>query len=395
MENPNEKTNNKEKPKADSLKIKEVTKENPNNQPMKKCDPGVAKEFPLNLGSTGDIYKIPQGKEEGTELAAVIITIQRGSSYDDLFAKVKQKAATGTHVHVYRASNCTTTELKAALFETGGGETGANLRADIAAVDPASVVVNWECCSGCDSSNYEDGNETVALMAALLAKGFMVMVSDFSLGMLIDNWDSAMLGANPFLLVGQFGTEMTLRFEPTVLATCEDSAQLQMLGELCAGGEARIHAMGNTKAFTVSSAVTAADHPEGVEGWSELQVLTTVTTADGRDASTFTQGKRKQNLCTVGDHHGIAGHVVLRYASGGRLLASCPHWIELSKLDVNAENLLAVAEKRYGTEYANKMREEISRFGDDTAAVKNYSSAQSCTFVQQSVPASYSMRKKK
>jgi len=342
---------------------------------------------------TGAIHEIPQGKEEGTQLAAVIVTIRAGGSYDDLFAKVKQKAATVTHVNVYLASNCSTTELMAALDETGGGETGAKLRADIAAVDPASVVFNWECCSGC-SEHYMDGNGTIALMAALLAKGFMVMVSDFSLGALINDWNSAVLGANPFLLVGQFSTEMMLRFDPTVLATCDDSAQLQMLGELCASGEARVHAMGGTKAFTVNSAVTAADHPEGVQGWSELQVLTIVTTAGGRDASTFTEGKKKkQNLCTVGDHHGIAGHVVLRFPSGGRLLASCPHWIELSKLDVNAEQLLAVAERRYGAEYANQMRTELASFGNDTAAKAAYSSAQSCAFVQQSAPAKYSKKK--
>ena len=100
--------------------------------------------FQQSLGTgTGTIHEIPQGKEEGTQLAAVIVTIRAGGSYDDLFAKVKQKAATGTHVNVYLASNCTTTELRAALDETGGGETGAKLRADIAAVDPASVVFNW------------------------------------------------------------------------------------------------------------------------------------------------------------------------------------------------------------------------------------------------------------
>ena len=40
---------------------------------------------------TGILHEIPQGKEEGTQLAAVIVTIRAGGSYDDLFAKVKQK----------------------------------------------------------------------------------------------------------------------------------------------------------------------------------------------------------------------------------------------------------------------------------------------------------------
>ena len=87
----------------------------------------------------------------------------------------------------------------------GGGEVAAKMRADIAVVDPASVVVNWECCGGCSDDRFH-GNDAhgstndapTMLMATLLARGFMVMVSDFSLGALIHNWDSAALGANPF-----------------------------------------------------------------------------------------------------------------------------------------------------------------------------------------------------
>ena len=350
--------------------------------------------------------------------------VQSGGSYDDLFAKVKQKAAEGTRVSVYLASGNSTSELEAAIVGVGGGEVAAKMRADIAAVDPASVVVNWECCGGCSDDRFH-GNDAhgstndapTMLMATLLARGFMVMVSDFSLGALIHNWDSAALGANPFKKVGEFGEQMTLRFDPAVLAACDDSAQLQVLGELCASGEAHVHAMAGTKAYTVDANVTPAAHPRGSAGWEQLQVLTIVTKAGGQDASAFTQAEAE--LCTVGggdndngngndngnvyspdggERRGIAGHVLLRYPSGGRLLASCPHWIELSKLDVSAEQLLVVATQRYGAAYAGAMRTEMNSFGAGKEGDRKraeYSSARSCDIVQQTAPSSYTPFKKR
>ena len=74
-------------------------------------------------------------------------------------------------------------------------------------------------------SRRQVGGAPTALMAALLARGFMVMASDFSLGALVAQWDAAALGANPFKKVGEFGQQMTLRFDPAVLAACDDSAQ--------------------------------------------------------------------------------------------------------------------------------------------------------------------------
>merc|ERR1712138_173564 len=47
--------------------------------------------------------------------------------------------------------------------------------------------------------------------------------------------------------------------------------------------------------------------------------------------------------CEVGSHRGLAGHVLLTYPTGGRLLASAGHWVELSRLDVTEEQLLQAA----------------------------------------------------
>lgn len=354
---------------------------------------------------SASIQAIPQDAKEGDELVAVVLTVRTGSTFDDLFARVKQKAREGTRVAVYLLSNHSPAELQAAIMGgdgAGGGDAGAQMRADVAAVDPGSVVINWECCAGCSGDKFAAGDAPTTLMAALLAQGHMVMVSDFSLSALVAHWDADALGANPFKKMGEFGTQMTLRFDPVALATCDDSAQLQMLGELCAEGEAHIHAMGGTKAVAVDAAVTPASHPAGcAAGWAELQVLTIVTELGGRAPSAFTRADGE--LCTIGAHRGLAGHVVLRYPSGGRLLASCPHWVELSRLDVNAEQLLQVAEARYGAVYASNMRDQMNLAVDAMGggaegakrAKKAFASANACNFVQQSAPAKYSSRKKK
>lgn len=38
-------------------------------------------------------------------------------------------------------------------------------------------------------------------------------------------------------------------------------------------------------------------------------------------------------MCEVGTHKGSAGHVILTYPKGGKILTSMGHWIELMKLD--------------------------------------------------------------
>lgn len=63
----------------------------------------------------------------------------------------------------------------------------------------------------------------------VLDKGHMVMFSDFSLKALIKNWDSKLLGPNPFVKTGQTSSAFELRFKADELKQCP-SAQLQIVG---------------------------------------------------------------------------------------------------------------------------------------------------------------------
>merc|ERR1719408_403036 len=118
------------------------------------------------------------------------------------------------------------------------------------------------------------------------------MVSDFSLGALIACWDARLLGPNPFVKVGEFSDSMALRFDAEALKACDDSAQLQVLGELCANGEAHVHALGGTKAYAVDTSVRP------------VRVLTVVSALDGRPAEEFVGG-RSELLSEVGAHVGL------------------------------------------------------------------------------------------
>ena len=47
----------------------------------------------------------------------------------------------------------------------------------------------------------------------------------------------------------------------------------------------------------------------------------------------------------IGDHKGTAGHVLLRFKSGGMLLTSMGHWVELMKVDTSEKKLFELAER--------------------------------------------------
>ena len=65
------------------------------------------------------------------------------------------------------------------------------------------VVFNWECCGGYAGQCFSEGRETVmSLLKKVLDAGHMAMFSDFSLKALINQWDSNLLGSNPFVKTG-------------------------------------------------------------------------------------------------------------------------------------------------------------------------------------------------
>jgi hypothetical protein len=66
----------------------------------------------------------------------------------------------------------------------------------------------------------------------------------------------------------------------------------------------------------------------------KVQVLTVVNNMKVTD----------ENLrCEVGEFNGAAGHVLIKYPSGGAILTSMTHWIELMKVDTSEQKLFEVA----------------------------------------------------
>jgi hypothetical protein len=68
--------------------------------------------------------------------------------------------------------------------------------------------------------------------------------------------------------------------------------------------------------------------------------LLTVALIDGID---------KRLECRIDEYAGAAGHVLLRFKSGGSLLASMGHGCELLKVKTSEEQLLKVVMEEYGS----------------------------------------------
>jgi len=87
----------------------------------------------------------------------------------------------------------------------------------------------------------------------ILDAGHMAMFSDFSLKALIAQWDSHLLGSNPFVKTGETSGVVSLRFKPAVLKECP-SAQLQIIGDMVEGGRCNMHTLGGTIVYSVNQA---------------------------------------------------------------------------------------------------------------------------------------------
>lgn len=108
------------------------------------------------------------------------------------------------------------------------------------------------------------------------------------------------------------------------------------------GGRCNIHAAGGTIVYCVNS--KNLNH-----NVYKLQVLTVVTTIPAP----------KRHLSSkIGEFEGSAGHVLLKYPSGGMILTSMGHWVELMKIDTSEKKLFEVAENMYGASEVKKMRAE-------------------------------------
>lgn len=326
-----------------------------------------------------------QQSSENDVLVGVIVTISDGNSYDPLFTQVPQIAGEGQRVATYGASPASLPYVISALSGSRmqgniPGDLHRNLRrlvTEIRQVQPDSVVFNWECCSGCCQEHFLDGAVVMNLVKHILDQGHMVMFSDFSLKALIKEWKEDLLGPNPFKKVSEFGGSFQLRFDAEMLQECP-SAQLQKLGELASDGKAHLHAMGGTIAFSVDW--TKADCSA-----YNCQVLTVMTETNGQPVESLVPAQS----CEVGGHRGWAGHVLLSYPSGGRLIASAGHWVELTRLNVNESDLLRAAAS-CGAAFSCEVQASMSSCTNEVdrqRTIQTYSSQ----IVQQSSPACYSL----
>jgi 60 kDa SS-A/Ro ribonucleoprotein len=371
---------------------------------------GVPEAGPCRLPVEAETFT-----DEQDDLGAVILTVTGTSadSYDKLFAEVPQQGHGDTRVAVYSATYSALKRIVETLrsaptaMDTDNGEEEADferagrwasekkprtldiyeqLAADIRAVgDPRQFVLNFECCGCCSESGFSlgDAEHTTALWAAIawaVERGSFVMASDFSLKALIQDWRPEVLGPNPFVQLGGSGrgggmmsslsgcnSSFELAFEPAELARCP-SSQLQTVGELCVGGTCAVHAMGGTICYAVDDARAAAAREAG----TDVRVLTVVTSVDGMKV---VPAQHRGRLSSVGGSSGsgssssgarrvgLAGHVLLTLPGGGMLLTSMGHWVELAKLEVSEETLLAAARARGGEGAAASAYEQLSRVG--------------------------------
>merc|ERR1719473_1912283 len=88
-----------------------------------------------------------------------------------------------------------------------------------------------------------------------------------------------------------------------------------------------------------------------------MSILTVAEKVDGM--VTATNGMYRRRLSKAGGVMGLAGHVLLTYPSGGRLLTSMGHWIELTKLHGCTEESVLQAAERRGAAYSRAIREEL------------------------------------
>ena len=66
-------------------------------------------------------------------------------------------------------------------------------------------------------------------------------------------------------------------------------------------------------------------------------------------------------LCKIGEKEGTAGHVLLSYKSGGKLITSMGHWVELMRIDTSEKKLFDLAEFEYGKEEVAQMKMEYDQ----------------------------------
>eukprot|EP00239_Pterosperma_sp_CCMP1384_P000093 CAMPEP_0197846498 /NCGR_PEP_ID=MMETSP1438-20131217/3233_1 /TAXON_ID=1461541 /ORGANISM="Pterosperma sp., Strain CCMP1384" /LENGTH=567 /DNA_ID=CAMNT_0043458171 /DNA_START=210 /DNA_END=1913 /DNA_ORIENTATION=+ len=383
--------------------------------------------------------------KKAPELGAVVVTIFDDASYDDLFRSIPQKGEDGEVVRVYQCAP-DYLELLVECLKTGANasvddrqrETHADILSTIRSIcedinelnDPEAVVFNYECCQGCDAMHFSlldccrrdiagSNKKSFEHIHYFLSRGFMVMCSDFSLKALISNWDAEKLGPNPFKMTEQTyaSGRVKLRFNPSVLKDCP-SSQLQTVGELLPDKDwLYCNTLGGTINYTVvddryinqrletTQMTSISETPN--DGSSEGQGQSQGGAGGGAGDSSAPYALQILTIAELHTHvpctlenekgeklSGAAGHCLLTYPGGGKLLTSMTHWVELVKLEATEEQVFEKARSAYGAQYATSERAEYDMLGDETSK-KAWLRNKSCQFVQQSAPAMSKVKKQK
>ena len=326
------------------------------------------------------LTKIEQKDDISKPILSVIVTISAGSSYDNLFREVPP-VVPGGRISLYSLNMDRIDEFLQHLmnFQSSKIDEIKNLGKEMEDVSPDAVLFNFECCSGCSTNNYHfpQKGSTIKLISYLLERGHMVMCSDFAVRALINDWGKT-LGPNPFVILGECRTFIELSFSPKALEE-SPSKQLQMVGQLCQTGKSFIDDV------WPRTIVLGIDTTKIENELYTVSVLTIVTNTDGYDINS-----KKEYSWTIDDETGPVGHVLLKYKTGGMLLLTAVHWIELSKLNVNIHNLEEVALKNYGENHGYLEKINEIKNTEDEGERQTKINKMACKFVQQTAACNYS-----
>jgi hypothetical protein len=365
----------------------------------------------MNQSSSGVPEKYFTEEEEPQDkLVGVVVTIYEGESYDEMFREVMPTSAPGERVSTYSIGCRDIRRLHDYMTAAMPVPPAwGNLVDDIQQVEADGVVFNWECCGACGDQPFPctgqirsrrgmnlhrpsqrvQTNETMEFMGLAMRRGFTVMCSDFSLKSLIYDWSEQHLGPNPFVKVGECDSQFQLEFVPAELQNEEVPQQLQVVGQLCSDeGKAIVTALGGTIVYTIKP-----DRPK--TDVYDLKVLTVATDFGGSDFGGPPIADSLKCSIGVGEslRRGAAGHVTLNYASGGQLVTSMGHWIELTRINTSLESVMRCVAHEFGSEEAGEHRREYMEQTSDFARYECLQ-RQSKGLVQKSVPSRMKCRTK-
>ena len=160
--------------------------------------------------------------------------------------------------------------------------------------------------------------------------------------------------------------------------------QLQVVGELCTReGKAIVSAMSDTIVYSLNP------HRAHTDAY-QLKVLTVVSSWSGGPIVEAMQCEIQQGEVRK---RGAAGHVALSYPSGGQLITSMGHWIELTRIDTSIESIMQVAAKNFGQ--AEIRRQQVALNSAATEADRQRCVQElSKQMIQKSVPSKMKGRTK-